>query len=76
LYAQGNVKNLDDNLFDHGQHQTHIDIVEDFDQHLIEELVTLSKEHEFLIFEDRKFGDIGMVKNDNCIHRLNEQGAK
>ncbi|KAF9247320.1 humps family-domain-containing protein [Melanogaster broomeanus] len=39
--------------------KTHIDILEDYDQSVIEELQTLSKKHEFLIFEDRKFADIG-----------------
>jgi orotidine-5'-phosphate decarboxylase len=36
-----------------------VDIVEDFDESLIESLVALSKKHDFLIFEDRKFADIG-----------------
>lgn len=39
--------------------QTHIDIVEDFDLDLVDQLVVLSEKHDFLIFEDRKFGDIG-----------------
>lgn len=39
--------------------KTHIDIVEDFDQDLIERLQRLSQQHDFLIFEDRKFADIG-----------------
>lgn len=39
--------------------QTHIDIVEDFDWDLIEQLSALSVKHNFAIFEDRKFADIG-----------------
>ncbi|KIJ20267.1 hypothetical protein PAXINDRAFT_174709 [Paxillus involutus ATCC 200175] len=39
--------------------KTHIDVLEDYDQTVVEELLTLSKKHEFLIFEDRKFADIG-----------------
>ncbi|KIL00612.1 hypothetical protein PAXRUDRAFT_712928 [Paxillus rubicundulus Ve08.2h10] len=39
--------------------KTHIDVLEDYDQTVVEELQALSKKHEFLIFEDRKFADIG-----------------
>jgi len=39
--------------------KTHIDIIEDFDSTLIEELQALSSKHDFVIFEDRKFADIG-----------------
>ena len=39
--------------------QTHIDIIEDFDEDLTKQLKELSARHDFLIFEDRKFADIG-----------------
>lgn len=43
--------------------QTHVDIIEDFDHSLIDRLVELSKKHDFLIFEDRKFADIGVCSS-------------
>ena len=39
--------------------KTHIDIVEDFGPATVEGLTALSEKHSFLLFEDRKFIDIG-----------------
>lgn len=39
--------------------QTHCDVIDDFSLAFADELVRLSKELDFVIFEDRKFADIG-----------------
>ena len=38
--------------------KTHIDILDDFNETLIETLIQLKKKYNFLILEDRKFSDI------------------
>ncbi|CCH59975.1 hypothetical protein TBLA_0C01610 [Henningerozyma blattae CBS 6284] len=54
--------------------KTHIDIIDDFSyKSTIEPLVELSKKHNFLIFEDRKFADIGSTvqhQYDSGIYKI------
>ena len=55
--------------------KTHIDIVSDFTKELIEEVKDLACKHNFMIFEDRKFADLGSTVQKQFsegIYRINE----
>ena len=41
--------------------KTHVDMIEDFDRHSWDEVIKAAKKYDLLIFEDRKFADIGRV---------------
>ena len=50
------AKNIGDDV---AVFKTHVDIWKTFSSDIIRELIALSKKHNFMIFEDRKFADIG-----------------
>ncbi|KAJ1973390.1 orotidine 5'-phosphate decarboxylase, partial [Dimargaris xerosporica] len=52
---------------------THIDVVTDFDDDLVAQLQHLAEKHRFMIFEDRKFADIGntvKLQYDAGVYRI------
>jgi uridine monophosphate synthetase len=48
--------------------KTHADIVRDFGDRTIRGLNEVARRRKFLVFEDRKFGDIGSRSSSNAIH--------
>ena len=53
----------------------HCDIIDDFDDNFIEQLKILKKHYNILIWEDRKFSDIGFITNQQLnggIYKISE----
>lgn len=54
-----------DLIDDVGKHiallKTHVDIIKDFSNNIVDELEKLAKKRNFMILEDRKFADIGAI---------------
>lgn len=53
--------------------KTHADIIDDFGERTVKGLRQLAAEKKFLVFEDRKFGDIG--SEYTAIHSLGPDGV-
>ncbi|KAI0832347.1 Orotidine 5'-phosphate decarboxylase [Trametes gibbosa] len=53
--------------------KTHVDVIEDFDYSVVVRLQELSTKHDFQIFEDRKFADIGntvALQYSSGVHKI------
>ncbi len=50
--------------------KTHLDIIQDLDHDLIYQLHALAAKHQFMIFEDRKFADIGHTVQHQYANRI------
>ncbi len=50
--------------------KTHVDILDDWNSSVQDELKSLASKHSFLLFEDRKFADIGQTVKHQFNHGL------
>ena len=50
--------------------KTHVDLIEDFSWEFVEKLTALASKHGFMIFEDRKFADIGTISAKQYKHGI------